>query len=189
MSAFVETLYSGMLSWIRGVAAWLWQLVSGSGEQVVSQGSARFMQWVTENWLVLLILLCAIGLLVDLLIYLIRWQPYRVWMSFIRRVMHGKDEEAADEPDGAHQWLYADGTTTPAQRCVPTYQRTFEAADDPLEGPVRPVKRVLPDRAYRRGEAAEAQSDMMAGRDQAYHQPYYPPQWRNENPDAHGGNE
>ena len=34
---------------------------------------------------VLLIALCVLGVALDLLVYLLRWKPYRVWNSFFRR--------------------------------------------------------------------------------------------------------
>jgi len=177
MGNFANTLFSVLLGWVQGAAAWLWQLMG-------SEGAGGFMSWVLDNWLLLVILLCAGGVVIDLIVYLLRWQPYRVWRSFWQGI-NGPEEEPVMEDFAntgeARQWVYADGSTAmetgpaPEVNPAPIHQ---EQADMQLQSPVRPARRVIPARRRRAADGSEefVLTD-LGGTRQAYHQPYYPPQW------------
>lgn len=128
MGSFANTIFSVMLGWVRSAANWLWQLAGSS------EGSGA-IRWLGENWLMLTVILCAIGMAVDFIVHMLRWRPYKVWASFFRR-MFGKQEEAADAAEAAppirrtarrpaprpmprppvqRQWMYADGTAGPEE--------------------------------------------------------------------------
>ncbi len=78
MGPLADTLFSGLFSWVRTAAYNAWQLAT--------QGDAvAWIRWAVENWLPLTVLICIVGLLIDLAVYLIRWQPWRVWRSFFLR--------------------------------------------------------------------------------------------------------
>lgn len=163
MGNFANTLFSALLGWIQSALAWVWGLF-GSG------GAHGMAGWLLDNWLLLTIVLCAAGVAIDLIVYLIRWQPYRVWRSFWQRRRGDEaEQEAVPEP---LQWLYADGKLV-------TEQQAYEpAADMQLEVPVRPAQRVIP---ARRRYAADSPEGYVLPSGEAvqggYNQPYYPPQW------------
>ncbi len=178
MGNFANTLFSVLLGWVQGAAAWLWQLMS-------SDGAGGFMGWVLDNWLLLVILLCAAGLMIDLVIYLLRWQPYRVWRSFWQQLDEEDEEEGLPEQPAdtgeIRQWVYADGTTAmetgPAPEIAPAPVQQ-ELPDMQLKTPVRPARRVIPARRRRAADGSEEYLlPDLGGVKQAYHQPYYPPQW------------
>ena len=155
MGAFANTLFRGLLGWVQTAAAGLWGLVTDTD-------MGAWMRWLLDNWLPLIILLCAGGIVVDFIVYLIRWQPYRVWGSFLRRLTEKdtpSDAEAKPRPALQRRWIYADGSTSvedvfqPLQEPIPSER---------LEAPIRPVRRVI------RRSASE----------KAYIQPVYPPQWQ-----------
>ena len=156
MGNFANTLFSVLLGWVQRVTAWLWQLIT-------AEGQGGLMDWLLDNWLALAVGLCVLGVVVDALVYLIRWQPYRVWW--------GRREEtpppvAADETE-ALQWVYANGEIATE---IPAPQATPEPAGTPQEAGRH--GRVIP--ARRHAQAA----DGYVGDDQhGYHQPYYPPRW------------
>ena len=104
MGNFANTLFSSLLGWLRGAALWLWNYLS-------NPESGGFIVWVADNWLVLIILLCAACMLVDFIVYMIRWQPYKVWGSFFRRLT-GRKEAAEDTGRIRRRWIHADGTTS-----------------------------------------------------------------------------
>lgn len=163
MGSFANTLFSVLLGWIQGTVSWLWQVIA-------SADAGAWMTWVLDNWLALVILLCLAGLAVDLVVYLLRWQPYRVWRSFLRRV---SGREADEEPDDTQpQWVYADGSTAADAPAKGGEARTPRAGSERLSAPIRPLKRVLPARQRR-----SADNDEGFRKEDAYHQPYYPPQW------------
>ena len=91
MGSFANSAFQTMLGWLQGLAGRIWN-GSASGPEADS-----LLSWVGQNWKWLALTLCAAGLVVDLAVYLIRWQPYRVWRSFFRRLF--RRENRADEPD------------------------------------------------------------------------------------------
>ena len=78
MGSFINALFNFLLGWIRGTAQWLWNMVT-------SDSHGGLLGWAMRNWLPLVILLCIFGVVMDFLVYLIRWQPYRVWGNFWTR--------------------------------------------------------------------------------------------------------
>ena len=62
----------------------------------------------------LVILLCIFGVVMDFLVYLIRWQPYRVWGNFWTRFL---PKRARRTPTGRHL-IYADGTMIEEEQVV-----------------------------------------------------------------------
>ena len=94
MGSFINALFNFLLGWIRGTAQWLWNMVT-------SDSHGGLLGWAMRNWLPLVILLCIFGVVMDFLVYLIRWQPYR---------------KSAAAPETASS---ADWTDCPAERTHP----------------------------------------------------------------------
>lgn len=153
MGPFADTLFAALLGWLRTAARNLWQLIQGGD-------ASRGLQWLLENWLPLTIILCLCGLAIDLVVYLLRWQPWRVWRSWL----HRKREEPLPE-ENQPAWVYADGTV---RRDAAFVQQPEE--EPRLEAPIRQERRAL--RARPLGDP-----------EQTYHQPYYPPQWQGDTSD------
>lgn len=105
MGDFANTLFSVLLGWIRTAAEWLWSVTG-------SQSNGGMIGWIGENWLTLIVIVCAAGLLMDFFVHMLRWKPYKVWASFFRRLTGrtGRDEPS-DSGRLRRQWIYADGTT------------------------------------------------------------------------------
>lgn len=180
MGSFANTLFSVLLGWVKSAISWLWQLIG-------SEDVGGFMGWVLDgwNWLTVVIVLCAAGVLLDLVIYLIRWQPYRVWRSFLRRNEPEEDEAGWTEPEVLEErrWLYADGSVTVEPLVQPVEQPEeptilSDAQELLLRSPVRPTRRVIPARRRRAADGSEEYLlPDLGGEQEAYHKPYYPPQW------------
>ena len=141
MGNFANTLFSVLLGWVQSATAWLWSLMT-------SDGAGGLMGWVLDNWLALAVGLCLLGLAVDWIVYLIRWQPYRVWRNFLRGRDEPEQEEELPEP-------------------APTDAAAAGPQPEEVRSPVL-LRRVIP--ARNRAQETE-------GAPQGYHQPYYPPQW------------
>lgn len=113
MGSFAGTIFSLLLGWLQGAVAWLWSAAT-------SPTGSGLLNWLSDNWLPLTAVVCAVGIIVDLVVYLIRWRPYRVWASFFRRMTGRGAENAPEEPDKSTQasprrtvrrkWVYPDGT-------------------------------------------------------------------------------
>lgn len=113
MGSFANSMFSVMLSWVRAAVDWLWTFCT-------SEENGGFLPWIGENWLSLTIALCAVCLAVDFVVHMLRWQPYKVWASFFRRLFSPRqrdEEEDFDLPTRRQmsrvvqrEWYYADGT-------------------------------------------------------------------------------
>lgn len=158
MGLFANTLFSVLLGWVQTAASWLWGLITNTNVNA-------WLRWVLDNWVVLVILLCLAGLAVDLIVYIFRWQPYRVWRNMLQRVKAHKEQPAPQEehqPMLQRKWVYADGTTEVEDVPVPQPVHVQQPSER-LTAPIRPVRRVLKQDTPER----------------AYHQPVYPPHWQN----------
>lgn len=167
MGSFANTLFSVLLGWVQTAAAWLWGLVTNADV-------SAWLRWLLDNWLPLALLLCIGGMMIDFIVYLLRWQPYRVWRSFLHRLT-AKDELVVNveerQPVLQRRWIYADGSTAVEDVHEPLQEAP--APRDELEAPIRPVRRIA----------------RRTTPEQAYNQPVYPPQWQQNTQDQQGENE
>lgn len=156
MGQFANTLFSVLLGWVQSAAAEVWSLATNADVSL-------WLRWLLDNWLPLTLILCVGGVLFDFIVYIIRWQPYRVWGSFLHRVTGGKASAEAqqEQAEPGRRWLHADGSVTEEDVPAPA-QKLPEKV---LEAPIRPARRVV----------------RRATPEPAYHQPYYPPQWQRTN--------
>lgn len=156
MGQFANTLFRALLGWVQSAAAELWGLVTNADISL-------WLRWLLDNWLPLTLMLCLGGVVVDFIVYLIRWQPYRVWGRVLHRVMGKAEEDAIPQEQAAtsRRWLHADGSVTEEDIREPLQPEPEET----LEAPIRPTRRVV----------------RRTTPEQAYHQPYYPPQWQRTN--------
>lgn len=73
MSGIGELAYMLLLGWMRALVDWFWLMVSG--------GSSGGWQWFLSNWKIWLVILLGGGLVIDWLMWMVRWRPYRVLLS------------------------------------------------------------------------------------------------------------
>lgn len=162
MGQFTNTLFQVLLGWVQNIVSALWQLI-------VSPDGSGGLRWLLDHWLALVILLCVAGGLIDFVVYLIRWQPYRVWRSFFSGGHCSARHEGKEESACQRHWAYADGTTSLEE---PTPPRPMPD-EKQLELPVRPVRRVA----------------RYSGEEHAYYQPVYPQTWKHAAKDSEGEDE
>lgn len=163
MGQFAGTLFSMLLGWVQTAAAWIWGLITNAD-------SSEWLRWLGDNWLPLTLALCIGGVVVDFIVYLIRWQPYRMWGRFLRRKEETEEENSPEPMAPVYQrkWIYADGSTEVEDVRVPQPEAFQE--EEQLAAPIRPVRRMA----------------RRTSPEQSYNQPVYPPQWRH---DQQGENE
>ena len=89
MGSFANTLFTIMLGWIQAAASAIWSAFT-------TENGGSFLQWIGRNWIILAVILCVIGMVIDFGIYLLRWRPMRVWKSFFNRLR--RREEDPEEP-------------------------------------------------------------------------------------------
>ncbi len=92
MGSLANSLFQFFLGWIRILFSSLW-------ESVTSPSRGSLLGWIGEHWLALLICICVFGAVTDLVVYLFRWRPYRVWASFFRQMRKCREEKKAGLPE------------------------------------------------------------------------------------------
>ncbi len=86
MGSFWTMLFETLTGWVRGIVSGIWSSFNpGSG--------GNFFSWLIDHWFVVLIVICVIGAAADLIVYLFRWQPYRVW----KRLFHKSKSDEAEK--------------------------------------------------------------------------------------------
>lgn len=106
MGGFTSGVFSVLLGWIRTAAVFLW-------DAVTSPDGGGWLAWLADHWLTLTIIICGAGIVIDTIVYLLRWRPDRVWRSFFRRLARrgASEEKAPSRRRTVHRrWLYADGS-------------------------------------------------------------------------------
>ncbi|MBQ8136356.1 MAG: hypothetical protein IJ174_02890 [Clostridia bacterium] len=87
MNAFAEMMFSSLLGWLHGLTDRLWRFFSGGG-------AGGFFAWIGDHWLLCTVVLCVVGTLIDLMIWLIRRKPFRTWSQrwhFLQRKLRGHE--------------------------------------------------------------------------------------------------
>ncbi len=79
MNSLIYSVVKLILFWARYAASALYSFI----QSPTASGAFRF---VTSNWKLLCLILCGVGLVADLAVYIFRWQPHKVWISFFRRI-------------------------------------------------------------------------------------------------------
>ena len=70
---FAKKLIEILLSWIRLVTSWVWNFFQ-------ADMAGGFLNWFADNWLRVALALIVVGVIVDWLIWMIRWRPYWLWL-------------------------------------------------------------------------------------------------------------
>ena len=106
MGAFADTLFSVLLSWVKSAVGSLVTLFQSGGDRGI-------LAWLGNNWLLIVLVLVAGGLVMDWLIWLVRWQPYHIWATRARRakrgLLHmlgfGRNEREENVSEGSGEYL------------------------------------------------------------------------------------
>lgn len=93
MGSFAKSLFKLLFGWFEGLASNVWKTVSAP----VNNGNVSIFG---SYWLPLLILLCLVGITIDLLVYMIRWKPHWVWKSSLGRLL-GKERMPLDNDESS----------------------------------------------------------------------------------------
>ena len=75
MGSFANSLFKVMLGWLQTAVSAVWSAFT-------SENGSSVFNWIGRHWILLAGILCAIGLVTDLCVYIFRWKPYKVWKSF-----------------------------------------------------------------------------------------------------------
>lgn len=119
MGAFADSLFTVLLGWVRGLVSAIFTLFSSGGE-------SGFLTFLGKNWLVIVLAILAIGLVGDWFIWMVRWQPYRVWGTNMRRIARAlhitREQETPEEEEPSY---------APAQEEAWGGTRVYQRAEEP----------------------------------------------------------
>ena len=96
ISGYSNAIVDVMLGWLKGLANWVLRLFNLAGSVTTSP-----LLWLSQNWLKLLIFFLALGVAMDVLIWLIRWRPYWVWFRKERVIVNDDRFFASADMDKA----------------------------------------------------------------------------------------
>lgn len=91
MGSFANTVFSLLLGWLRGLISLIWSALT-------AEGGETFFTFIEHNWIMIVLILCVLGLAADFAVYFFRWQPFKVWQTFLRNIK-GKQRDTAPEGD------------------------------------------------------------------------------------------
>lgn len=119
-TGYSNAIVNVMLGWLKGLATWVLKLFNLAG----SGGNP--LLWLSENWLKLLIVLLVAGVVLDWLVWMIRWRPYWVWFKKKRIIVNDErfleDEDYADDDDMLMQQQYVVPSTVVKRRGSGAYE-------------------------------------------------------------------
>ena len=72
MGSFANSLFKIMLGWLQTAVSAVWSAFT-------SENGSSIFNWIGKHWILLAGILCAVGLVTDLCVYIFRWKPYKVW--------------------------------------------------------------------------------------------------------------
>ena len=90
MGTLADSMFSVLMSWVRALVSAIWALF----------GSERTtaLEFLGKNWLGIAALMIVIGLVVDWLVWLLRWRPYHIWAKRARRLLRMEEPEDMQDP-------------------------------------------------------------------------------------------
>ena len=99
ISGYSNAIVDLMLGWLKGLANWVLRLFNLAGSVRVSP-----LLWLSQNWLKLLIFFLVLGVVLDRLVWLIRWRPYWVWFRKERVIVNDDRFFLNADMDKADDW-------------------------------------------------------------------------------------
>lgn len=122
---FAEKLVEVMLSWMRLVVDWFWSVFRTGAPSGLSK-------WFASSWKGIVVVLIVAGMVIDWLVWMIRWRPYWLWFRK-KQIIYEDEEKPRREP--------AERIERP--RNIERFQGTRTAREDDFEDPfAEPVKSV-----------------------------------------------
>ena len=188
MNGFADTLISLLLGWIKTLVKAVYNVFS-------SDTGGTFWSWLGNNWLGLAVLLCLIGVIIDFAVWIIRWQPYRLWQAKRAKHWGSRAEENRFEKgynDGVDMGTEPGYFRQPAEQSAarPVFAQTQEPAPYEYAFPEQQETKSAPAVRHRRAgrglfekirstlsDEEEDLSQIMPGSGNAqehYYEPVYP---------------
>lgn len=122
MGTLADSLFTVLLGWVRALVDSLWAILSADHTTI--------LEFLGKNWLVIALCIIAAGLVIDWLVWLVRWQPYHLWALRVRRLLR------LPPPDEDGEGAKAHAATAPQRTQAHAAVAPREESWLPLEQPV-----------------------------------------------------
>lgn len=93
MSSFSRSLANILFGWVSGVISQFWDMIN-------TDSGTALIPWIGKLWLWVVIILCLLGLAIDLIVYAIRWRPHKVWISAFNRIRNKRHPSTELQANG-----------------------------------------------------------------------------------------
>ena len=126
MGTLADSLFNVLMSWVRALVNSIWALFTTD--------HMTLLEFLGKNWVMLVVIMLAAGLVVDWLVWLVRWKPYHLWARRVRRFLHLPSPEEEEEEEERKQRKKAK-----RQPSAPVEEEQWDESDEeqwlPLEQP------------------------------------------------------
>lgn len=89
MGTLADSLFTVLMSWVRALVTGLWALFSSDHTTI--------LEFLGRHWVMIALVIIAAGLVIDWIIWLLRWQPYHLWAQRARRLLRIEEPEEEEE--------------------------------------------------------------------------------------------
>ena len=121
MGTLADSLFTVLMSWVRALVSGIWALFSSEDTTVLG--------FLGKNWMIIAGVMIVAGLVIDWLIWLVRWQPYHIWAQRVRRLL-GEEPEEEQKPAPKARAAVARGRTMPKPPAEPVYEEPAHEQED-----------------------------------------------------------
>ena len=90
MGSFFNTVFSILLGWLQGIVSMIWNAFT------LREGES-FLEYIGKNWIIIALILCTVGLMLDFAVYYFRWEPYKVWRTTWRKIRKKRKDRNTEE--------------------------------------------------------------------------------------------
>ena len=146
MGSFANGVFTLLLGWVSGTARFLWNLVSGGN-------GGSLWKWITDHWILLAGILCLSGIVIDLMVYIFRWEPFRMWRNpWSRRARDRRMNREAEKRPVASEPEWTPGTPEvmiSASERQPELSRWEEQREEEPQEPEPPETTLVTPAGYR----------------------------------------
>lgn len=91
MGTLADSLFNVLMSWVRALVNSIWALFTTD--------HMTLLEFLGKNWVMLVVVMLAAGLVMDWLVWLVRWKPYHLWARRVRRFLHLPSPEEEEEEE------------------------------------------------------------------------------------------
>ena len=125
MGTLADSLFNVLMSWVRALVNSIWALFTTD--------HMTLLEFLGKNWVMLVVIMLAAGLVIDWLVWLVRWKPYHLWARRVRRFLHLPSPEEEEEEERKQR------KKAKRQPSVPVEQEQWDEPEEeqwlPLEQP------------------------------------------------------